>query len=164
MSLEESIERIAEGLFAIAEALTPPRKRLSRPINAGTSTQIRERKENEMFVVDYSENFEPLPPAVGNDADIAKGIWSVSVDDTVVASADIEYDLDTRQPITRDVPWSGEKGKDAVKRLYYVDDEDPPNVSSTATETLAIRDTIGPNQPTAAGASTQLGERFVPDA
>lgn len=168
--MDNELARIAAALEgAVAEAAAWRKAmfggRPSKPKNAGTSRQVSERKENDMFVIDYLENFDPLPPAVGNDADITKGIWAVvNADGTVIASTDVEYDLDTRAAITADVPWTAPKGPNVTKKLYYLDDENPPNVGKIAEVTVAVADLVGPNAPAGAGTTSGGVERFVPDA
>ena len=104
------------------------------------------------------ENLGDLPPAVGRDADIAKGVLIVQVDGAETDRHDVQYDLTTRVA-SGSVPWKARKGGDVVLQLGYVDDDG--NTSELFTLPFGIAaDTIPPNVPVvpAIGTTRNTGE------
>jgi hypothetical protein len=161
---------IAEAIICLADVLRdqseawrhecfpPP----SRPIGFGEPENLAERKDNDMWLEQLRQNFLPLPPPVGRDADIVKGLFVVTQGEAVVLQEDVLYNLQSRVPNGPSSVFEIEKGAEYTISLQYADDDG--NVGEVATATLTAVDTVAPDAPEGFSTTENLGEREVPDA
>ncbi len=148
MTLEASVQHVADALFAIRDELAlqrqgPPKPPTPKPF---TVTLISERTEDDMDFLTYSATLPKVPAGT----DVTTQLFDVSVDGTAQPQQSLAKDAGTA---TFEVP----QDSNVSLSLVYVDDAG--NKSAPQAQAFVAKDTIAPEAPGAFGEITLTGER-----